>query len=118
MKLLPFARFLALLLLFIPSRTSGQVHRPPLDGAEMRARIPTDVTFVPNIAYRNGNEAWRLDLCMPAEMGSARRPGLVFVHGGGWRAGDKRRALCFAQNETACYTAGWMQHNTRSVRIG
>lgn len=54
--------------------------------------IPEGVKVVPDIVYREGeSEAWRLDLAMPEEPGEEPRPALVFIHGGGWRSGDKRR---------------------------
>jgi len=54
-------------------------------------RIPEGVKFIPDIAYREGNDAWKLDLAMPEAMGDKPRPALVIIHGGGWRNGDKRR---------------------------
>jgi acetyl esterase/lipase len=62
----------------------------PLTVEEVQKRIPPGVKFLTDIAYREGNEKWRLDLAMPAERGAKPRPGLVFVHGGGWSRGDKR----------------------------
>lgn len=58
--------------------------------AEMLKNPPAGVTVVPDIAYREGNDAWKLDLAMPEKRGDAPRPAIVFVHGGGWRNGDKR----------------------------
>lgn len=52
-------------------------------------RVPDGVTLETNIAYRDGSEKWKLDLAMPQEKGDAPRPAIVFVHGGGWRSGDK-----------------------------
>lgn len=52
---------------------------------------PPGVTLIPDLAYREGNEAWKLDLALPTEPSDTLRPALVFVHGGGWRSGDKRR---------------------------
>jgi acetyl esterase/lipase len=57
-----------------------------------RIRVPEGVTLLPDLAYRDGHERWKLDLAMPkakAEAGRP-RPAIVFVHGGGWRSGDKR----------------------------
>ena len=45
-------------------------------------QLPEGVTFIPDIAYREGNEAWKLDLAMPTERGDTPRPALVFIHGG------------------------------------
>lgn len=48
------------------------------------------ITVTKDIRYWSGeSEAWKLDLAMPANFGSERRPGMVIVHGGGWRAGSK-----------------------------
>jgi len=85
----------------------------PEDGARMIGKlpIPDGITVVPDIAYRDGDSAaWRLDLAMPEERGDAARPALVFIHGGGWRGGDKRRnaflgpTLEFATNGYVCVT--------------
>ena len=59
---------------------------------QIMEQLPEGVTIIPDIAYREGNDAWKLDLAMPAERGETPRPALVFIHGGGWRNGDKRRA--------------------------
>jgi acetyl esterase/lipase len=54
--------------------------------------IPEGVKVLPDIAYRSGDsQAWRLDLAMPTELGEKPRPAIVFVHGGGWDSGDKRK---------------------------
>jgi acetyl esterase/lipase len=53
------------------------------------AAIPAGVELVTDIAYREGNPKWRLDLAMPKERGDRPRPALVIIHGGGWRSGDK-----------------------------
>ncbi len=42
-----------------------------------------------DLSYREGNPAWRLDLYQPQGPADGLRPALVFVHGGGWRGGDK-----------------------------
>jgi acetyl esterase/lipase len=50
---------------------------------------------------------------MPEKHGDAPRPGLVFVHGGGWRGGDKRRgyflqgALDYAQKGYVCISVNY-----------
>jgi acetyl esterase/lipase len=56
----------------------------------MGAYVPQGVTFTPDLVYREGSEAWKLDLYSPADRSGVPKPGLVFVHGGGFRAGDKR----------------------------
>ncbi len=69
-----------------PSRESPRA-RP---GAPRRqAAVPDGVRFIADIAYREGHEKWRLDLATPKERSDKPAAGLVFVHGGGWRGGDK-----------------------------
>jgi acetyl esterase/lipase len=57
---------------------------------QLLAQVPQGVTVVPDIAYRQGNEAWQLDMALPSTAASQPRPAIVFIHGGGWRNGDKR----------------------------
>ncbi|NOX57077.1 MAG: alpha/beta hydrolase, partial [Planctomycetes bacterium] len=85
----------------------------PSDDA-VRKRLPKGLEFIPNIAYREGNSrAWRLDLVMPKDQEGPPRPALVFVHGGGWRSGDKRRgyflhgAIEYAQKGYVCITVNY-----------
>ena len=42
-----------------------------------------------NVAYREGNEKWKLDLMLPKNREGGLCPVIVFIHGGGWRNGDK-----------------------------
>ncbi|MHC4680255.1 MAG: alpha/beta fold hydrolase, partial [Planctomycetota bacterium] len=76
--------------------------------------IPPGVRVIPDIAYREGaSKAWRLDLAMPKEPGDEPRPAIVFVHGGGWRSGDKRKGnflrptLEFAAKGYVCITVNY-----------
>jgi acetyl esterase/lipase len=48
-------------------------------------RAVTDVTYV-----RRGTHDLQLDLYLPATGAATPRPAIVFVHGGGWRAGVRR----------------------------
>ena len=61
----------------------------PGSGVAGPVAVPDNVDLVTDVAYRDGNEKWRLDLAMPKERGDVPRPAIVFVHGGGWRSGDK-----------------------------
>lgn len=56
---------LTALILFCSSPAYGQ-NLPPPSNEEMKAYVPEGVTFSPDIAYRQGNDAWKLDLYMPA----------------------------------------------------
>ena len=98
--------------------------RPPNPTNEqVQKRVPDGVTFISNIAYRKGNEAWKLDLAMPKERGNDPRPAIVFVHGGGWRNGDKRAAsflnptLSYAAKGYVCITVNYrlLKGNSRDI---
>jgi acetyl esterase/lipase len=75
--------------------------------------IPNGVKFIPNIPYRKGNDAWKLDLAMPKELGDTPRPAIVFIHGGGWRNGDKlspnflQPTLDYATKNYVCITINY-----------
>ena len=85
-----------------------------LSTRQLLARAPEGVVIEPDIAYREGDsDAWRLDLIRPESDSDEPRPGLVFVHGGGWRNGDKRTgtflsgALEYAQLGYVCITVNY-----------
>jgi acetyl esterase/lipase len=67
-----------------------------LGAAEQKAAVADAtnvkrIVVIDDIAYREGpSKAWRLDLAMPENFGGQRRPAIVIIHGGGWRAGSKR----------------------------
>lgn len=54
-------------------------------------RLPENIRLVPDLPYTaSDNSRQRLDLLLPrTDPGAASRPLVVFVHGGGWRNGDK-----------------------------
>ena len=81
---------------------------------ELLKSAPKDVIIEPDIAYRKGkSEAWKLDLVMPKAKSKAPRAAIVFVHGGGWRSGDKRAgyfmrgAIEYAQKGYVCITVNY-----------
>ncbi len=88
-------------------------NRQPVTTEQMLKQAPKGVTVIPDIAYRKGNDAWKLDLAMPTERGAKPRPAIVFVHGGGWRNGDKRApaflgpCLEFATKGYVCVTVNY-----------
>ena len=51
--------------------------------------VPENVELRENISYREGSEKWKLDLMLPKNGKEKLYPVVVFIHGGGWRNGDK-----------------------------
>lgn len=80
---------------------------------DLQKNLPKDVLLQTDVAYRQGNPAWRLDLTMPKAKSRDPRPGLVIVHGGGWAGGDKRRggflrcAIEYAQAGYVCVNVNY-----------
>src|SRR5688572_3055556 len=65
---------------------ASKMKAQPLD----RFKVPAGVKLVPDVEYREGNPKWKVDLALPDAKWTGPRPAIVFIHGGGWRAGDKR----------------------------
>jgi acetyl esterase/lipase len=51
--------------------------------------VPSNVVLLPNLQYREGCRACRLDLAFPKGDTQQPRPAVVVIHGGGWIEGDK-----------------------------
>jgi acetyl esterase/lipase len=52
--------------------------------------VPENVVIERDLVYGDaGNRPLKLDLIRPKEKGDAPRPAIVFIHGGGWRGGNK-----------------------------
>jgi len=63
---------------------NGEARRRP------EAPLVEGVTVRKNQVYRSGHDRWKLDVYLPKkESPKGGRPGLVFVHGGGWKNGSK-----------------------------
>jgi len=60
-------------------------------GLSLQAQpLPLGVQLTPDIVYDGDHEAQKLDLYLPPDSDGL-RPAIVFVHGGGWRSGDKQK---------------------------
>ena len=68
----------------------AQDGRKPLSVGQIGEMTPAGVKFLPDVAYREGSTAWRMDIALPAVRAQEPRPALLIVHGGGWGGGDKR----------------------------
>ena len=93
--------FAATFLTSLPGQTRTQAKTQAQNAAQRQQamsveqitkRVPAGVKYVADLAYREGNPAWRADLAMPTASGKP-RPGVVVVHGGGWTGGDKRQGM-------------------------
>ncbi len=71
-------------------RSQSTTSKPAMSTEELLKLAPDGVVVVPDVAYREGNVAWKLDLAMPQERGDSPRPAIIYIHGGGWTKGDKR----------------------------
>ena len=59
-------------------------------GQPFGGRIPDNVTIERDVVYGDaGGRPLKLDLVLPKEKSDKPRPLIVFIHGGGWRNGDK-----------------------------
>ena len=83
------------------------------DDKQVMERVPDGVTIELNLNYREGNNAWKLDLARPSKESDRPRPAIVFIHGGGWVKGDKRSgpfldyALQYATKGYVCVTVNY-----------
>lgn len=101
----------------IPNRRNRQRQQNNRQGQsteQLLKSAPEGVIIEPDLAYREGDsKAWRLDLVRPKAAGDTPRPAIVFIHGGGWRSGDKRRgyfisgAQEYAQKGYVCVTVNY-----------
>ena len=116
-----FFSFLAFILWSLT--LAGQRQQTLPTDEQITSRLPDGVTFIPNIAYRKGNDAWKLDLAMPTETGTSPSPAIVFIHGGGWRNGDKRApaflnpTLSYATQGYVCVTVNYRLLEGQSTAI-
>ncbi len=69
----------------------------------VQALLPEGVLSKEEVVYRRlGDRALHLDLYYPAQADSIKKyPGVVLIHGGGWRTGDKSLAAPMAQQLAA-----------------
>lgn len=59
-------------------------------GGGSKVAVSDNVTVRKDQVYREGHKRWELDVYLPKEAApEGGRPGIVFVHGGGWKSGSK-----------------------------
>jgi acetyl esterase/lipase len=65
-------------------------------------QLPAGVTRKEHLVYRTvGNRALHLDVFYPTKKSEKGYPGVVLIHGGGWRSGDKKMEWPMAQQLAA-----------------
>jgi len=86
--------------------------RGPQPAGPPRA-LPENVIVERDVEYgRAGDRPLKLDLMLPRDPGDKPLPAIVFIHGGGWRAGDKSgglgRLMRFARSgQYVCASVGY-----------
>jgi acetyl esterase/lipase len=78
----PMHRFV-LAALFVPALAFAQQQNAP--------KIPDNVRYEPNVAYDSADPQQVMDIVRPADSGT--HPAVLFVHGGGFRAGSRKSYL-------------------------
>ncbi len=87
-------------------------------------QVPESVKATLNVLYRkteqeNLKKSWSLDIFEPKTKSEKQLPAIVFIHGGGWRGGDKasgifrQYAIHFAQRSYVCFSI-----NYRLIQVG
>ena len=118
MRILPRVRLAPALaaLLALTAAVSAQPTRPastgPASGAFLRrpVRVPQGAQAHADLEYaRVGDRRLLLDLYVPPRKGADKLPVIVWVHGGGWRGGDKSnvRAIPLTEAGYAVASVGY-----------
>jgi acetyl esterase/lipase len=65
---------------------------PPPDTSEKTVAVPEGIAYVPDVTYCSFDDQTTLemDVAFPSR-GSVSLPALVFIHGGGWMLGDRKK---------------------------
>lgn len=62
--------------------------------AQGQQRIPADVEVIRDVEYGNGGDvSLKLDIVRPKTQPKDPMPFVIFIHGGGWKAGDKQTGI-------------------------
>jgi len=83
---------------FTLSNTAPKVYKQYPHAKLVEAKLPDSVTAQENIVYaRYGKRELHLDLFSSREKGNALYPGVILIHGGGWRSGNRQMEWPMAQ---------------------
>ncbi len=92
-------------------------NQPPKRERQRRGpRVPPDLEVKRDIEYGKGGEkSLKLDIIQPKKKPEKSMPVLVFIHGGGWRGGNKnggvRKLMPFARQGYFCATIDYRLSN-------
>jgi pectinesterase len=83
---------------FTLSNTAQKVIRQYPQAKIVEATLPPTVTLRENLVYAYyGKREMHLDLFSPREQGKTFLPGVLLIHGGGWRSGNRQMEWPMAQ---------------------
>ena len=81
---------------------SAKMHKKFPNAELVLPHLPKNVKEVKNIVYaETGQRKLHLDLFYPADSDKKDFPGVVLIHGGGWRSGNKQLVIPMAEKLTA-----------------
>jgi acetyl esterase/lipase len=87
---------------FTVSNTAAKVLRQYPQARLVASELPEGVEARENIVYaRDGKRSLHLDMFMPEKRGAQKFPGVILVHGGGWRSGNRQMEWPMAQHLAA-----------------
>jgi acetyl esterase/lipase len=87
---------------FTLSNTAPKVYKQYPHAKLVEARLPERVVAEEGIVYAAyGKRALHLDLFSPREKGKMPLPGVLLIHGGGWRSGNRQMEWPMAQQLAA-----------------
>lgn len=109
LAVLVISAILAPLLFAYGNPASTDVFLQQRQGRRRQAAIPEDVKLERDVVYGKGSERdLKLDIVRPKEKPGKPMPVLVWIHGGGWRGGNKtsgiRRIIPYARRGYFCAT--------------
>jgi acetyl esterase/lipase len=83
---------------FTLDNTAPKIYKQYPHAKLVEAKLPTAVAAQENIVYtRYGERELHLDLFSPREKGTDPYPGVILIHGGGWRSGNRQMEWPMAQ---------------------
>jgi acetyl esterase/lipase len=87
---------------FTLDNTASKVYKQYPHAKLVAAILPAQVTAEENVVYaRYGERELHLDLFSPGEKAPALCPGVILIHGGGWRSGNRQMEWPMAQHLAA-----------------